>query len=1235
MAGIFIHKPRIMFRQIFFFEFRYRLRRPAFYIYFLFILVFSLLGFANGAVPVIEKELINAPAVLAVYLSTASVFLMLVSSAIMGVPLYRDIEHNTKEYYLSYPITKAGYFWGRYLGSFFFVVLIAAALLPGIYFGCKMGAALGWMPASRFGVHHLSFYLQPFFILVVPSLFVTSSLFFGLVAIFRNVKVIYSSGMFLFLGYILGNFFLRNIHDPKVIFLTDPFLVNGLRMLTDSYPVERLNSAVIPFEGLVLVNRLLWVGIGALGLVWTYRRFSFERFFGGQSGRAGKAAGLAAGGQAVPTRTGIRAVFRQVNVKLEGSYFRKTLFSLTRIEILNIVRDNYFWIILTGGLIFLTFVFWHGPSPYNVSDLPRAAFFMDAFTNFFVLFIFFLIIFYTGETVNREKVTRYAAINDALPPPTWVLNGAKLISLCCLAVFLSAVPILVGVVVQLCKGYTAFNFHLYFSAYFATTLPKLVEMVLFSYAIHITVHNKFAAHGIGITVWALMAIASSFHYFNYNLLLYGFTPFAAFNDMDGIGHMLRPILWFNGYWLLGGALMVVLGSLFYLRGVPGSFREALQLARTRFRGMTRIGMILLFLAFLGVGGSIFYNVSVMHEYLTEPEHDERAVLGEKTLKKYEGLPLPRITRMRMQVALYPSEQREVTQAFVTVMNKGDRNIDSLLMDGDNLTEYSIRYNGQLLHYQTPLYYTRGKFNLFRPGKEASDYRLYVLPASLKPGDSALVEVNSLIAQKGFQNDLYARNQLYNGIFFNGGLPGLGYDDDEELHNNDKRLEHGLAARKEKEIAPEDPVGRRTLQSQVLADLVGLDITVSTSGDQTAVAPGVLEKEWRSGGRHYFHYVQEKPSIYMPFGIASARYAILRDTVLVGERPVNVEIYFHPAHGANVAKFMAGCKDAIRYFSRAFGPYPFGQLRVVESAGYGPYMATFTNTIVYTERFGWNADMRDKEAMDYIYYSTAEQVAHQWWGFQVAANHTVGARAVSDGLSQYAALALMRNKYGERGVQSALQFVRWDYDRGRRSYFYKENDLLHGNKGFICDSKASMVLNGLRGLIGEDSLNSALQDLFRHWKFRNGGDYAGGYDLYRVLQQHVPDSLQYYLRDSWEKVCLYDNKISEVKLSAGGKAGEYRVRMTVEVHKSYIDSSGNEHAARAVNDCIEIGVFGGEVRDMIGSTPTDPLYLKKHWLTAGRHVIELTVRGKPVLVGIDPMGLLIDHRPEDNRMNIIK
>ena len=275
-----------MFGQIFLFELKYRLRRPAVYIYFLVVFIFPFISFANGDLPIQEKEFFNSPASLALFSGVFSIFMMLVSSSIMGVPLYRDIEHNTRDYYLSYPITKPGYFWGRFLGSFFFMLLIGAGIFLGAYIGTLAGPAFGWADRSRYETFHFYHYLYPYLTVVLPDLFFTSALFFGLVAVFRNVKVIYSSGIFLFLGYIIGNFFLQNTSNTTLIYLWDPFGFTGLRTSVAGLPPEILNSQVIAMRGLLLENRILWTSVGAVILLITYWRFSFERFFGAGTGKA-------------------------------------------------------------------------------------------------------------------------------------------------------------------------------------------------------------------------------------------------------------------------------------------------------------------------------------------------------------------------------------------------------------------------------------------------------------------------------------------------------------------------------------------------------------------------------------------------------------------------------------------------------------------------------------------------------------------------------------------------------------------------------------------------------------------------------------------------------------------------------------------------------------------------------------------------------------------------------------
>src|ERR1044071_5311116 len=253
-----------MFLKILLFEVSNRARRPAVYIYFAAILVFSILSFGTGSLPVQDMEHINSPYLIAFWMAGMTMMMMLVSSSIMGTALYRDIEYNTKDYYLTYPITKAGYFWGRFTGSFICMLFIASAIIIGIYIGTQLGPAMGWRDAKEYGPNRLSFYWYPFFTIALPNLLFTACLFFGLIAITRNVKVIYSGGILLFLGYFLSSFFLRNTNNATVINLADPFGLNGIRFASNAASYAQKNSGVLPVTGVYLLNRILWAGVGVL-----------------------------------------------------------------------------------------------------------------------------------------------------------------------------------------------------------------------------------------------------------------------------------------------------------------------------------------------------------------------------------------------------------------------------------------------------------------------------------------------------------------------------------------------------------------------------------------------------------------------------------------------------------------------------------------------------------------------------------------------------------------------------------------------------------------------------------------------------------------------------------------------------------------------------------------------------------------------------------------------------------
>ena len=94
------------------FELRYRAKRPATYIYFgiLFVMCFvavttDVVGIGGGVGQVKE----NAPINIATMMIIISIFGCLISSAVMGVAILRDFDHQTESLMFTTPIKKRDY----------------------------------------------------------------------------------------------------------------------------------------------------------------------------------------------------------------------------------------------------------------------------------------------------------------------------------------------------------------------------------------------------------------------------------------------------------------------------------------------------------------------------------------------------------------------------------------------------------------------------------------------------------------------------------------------------------------------------------------------------------------------------------------------------------------------------------------------------------------------------------------------------------------------------------------------------------------------------------------------------------------------------------------------------------------------------------------------------------------------------------------------------------------------
>jgi aminopeptidase N len=470
------------------------------------------------------------------------------------------------------------------------------------------------------------------------------------------------------------------------------------------------------------------------------------------------------------------------------------------------------------------------------------------------------------------------------------------------------------------------------------------------------------------------------------------------------------------------------------------------------------------------------------------------------------------------------------------------------------------------------------------------------------------------------NDRGNINVVENGTFIDSFeyFPHLGYQPFAELQDRNKRRKYGLPPI-ERMRPQSDMNARMNSQLSREADWINLDTTVSTSPDQIALAPGYLQKEWTQNGRRYFHYKTTSPILDF-WSYLSARYQVKR-----GEwKGIPIEIYYDAKHPYNVDRMIDAVKKSLDYFTTEFSPYQHKQVRILEFPGYRTFAQSFPNTIPYSERIGFIADLRRKDSIDYVFYVTAHEVAHQWWAHQIIGGDVQGATMLVETMAQYSALMVMEKEYGKDQMR---RFLRYELDRyleGRGGELVAEMPLmLVEDQNYVHYRKGSLVMYALRDAIGEEKVNQALRTFIEKHAFQ-GPPYPTAGDLVSEFRAVTPPEKRSIIHDLFETITLYDNRAKDVRVAAlpGGK---YRVTFTIDAKKLRASGSGEEKEV-PVDDWIDIGVLGEKSKE---TKEEKVLLLEKRHITKPETTIEVVVNEKPTKAGIDPLNKLVDRNPSDN------
>lgn len=1216
-----------MFSTIFKQELKYWFNRPAFYIY---ISIFLLLAFFLSATTAGlwdgitgttgSSRIVNSPIGVSGIFNALTVFIFFLFPSIFGVSVYRDYKSEMHTILYSYPFTKANYLFAKFFSALVVVSIIVIFIALGMIIGFRFPGT----NQDIVGPLNVATYLKTYLFFILPNILLFGAIVFAVVVFTRNIAAGFITVIILLFGQGVLESLLSEPEYRTLAAIVDPFGGAAVSYYTKYWTPSEQNELQLPIKEMIIYNRLLWLAIATVtfGLVFRFFKFSQNALSISFRKTKGKRA----------TKTNFSGITKITLPKVTYNYSflqnLKTTWKLSNIDFKYIVKSWAFVSIVLVGLILMLVGLSEIGNLFGTPTLP-VTWKMLSTGGIFFASINICTFLYAGMLVHRAKIAKINHLLDTTAIPNWTLLVSKLIALLKMQLVLLFVIMLAGMVFQAYKGYYNFEIGQYLTQLYLLNFLSFLVWALMSIFIQTLIGNPY----LGLFILLVISIGIPFLSFagiEQAIFKYNQGPGFSYSDMNGFG-ILSPYLWHKLYWVLAGFLLLTTSFLFWVRGIPNSFLERIHIAKSRFKGFAAIAVSVFLVSFLVLGFSIYKETGSKSKRTSSKEREIQRVNWEKNYKKYEGYAQPRVTSVKTKMHIFPKKRTfEATGVYVLV-NKTDQAIDSLFLNHNSLKST----------------FTFNKANTLVLEDTINHFDVYKFDKKILPGDSLQLSFSvESKKNKDFKKQSPVRE---NGTFINNFsiFPSFGYSAQAELTDNKTRKKYNLPAN---DLRPH-PSDTSALGNNYIskdADWIDFEATISTSKDQIAIAPGYLQKEWTENNRRFFNYKMDSKILNF-YAFNSARYEVKKELW----KGISLEIYYHKGHEFNLDRMLKGMKASLDYNTKYFSPYQHKQARIIEFPRTGGSFAqSFPNTIPFSEGVGFIANVDDANAdgVDYPFAITAHEIAHQWWGHQVVGADVLGATLTSESMSEYVSLKVLEHQHGKQKMRTFLKKSLDDYLMQRTLETKRENALMYNDgQGYIHYQKGSLVLYALSDYIGEKKLNNALKKYVENVKFQEP-PFTTSIEMVNYIKEVTPDSLQYVIKDMFETITLYRNRILDAKTTKL-ENGKHQVEIEFEVSKYRNDEKGKRYYGTKVGDTlsykndkmkkpilsvpladyIDIGIFTEE--EINGEKKEKELYLQKHKITLINNKLTIIVDEKPTEVGVDPYNKLIDTQSEDNRRKL--
>ena len=1139
-----------------------------------------------------ETLLVSSPYLVGTIIGSLAVLGLPITAAFFGGAIHREIQHRSGSLLWTTPLSKWHYWTGRTGAAFSLNMLLLTSIAVGIWLGVRMP----WVDPEMVGPDRLSYYIQPLLLSVGRRTLFAGALVLLAVSIGRGLLAGYLA-IIGFLGFsrAVGQL-TADLDNRHLAALLDPSGSVAANLVTRTWSNADKNTLLLPLDGLVATNLALWLGVALA--VWVVGGLLFRPERQAIAPNPGR-------WRLVMVRLG--KLLRGATLPLTALHNRLPLWlRLTTGAYRAVILHPVFLATLLFGLVSVALSATSVGMLFGTPTWPVTYAVLGVFTSVFEPFAVGLVVFFTGHLVWREQQIGLRPIVDPTPHRAWLPLLTRLLAMIAVCATLQGMVMAAGPLYQRSQDFGRHEWSTYALDLFGLGLPNLVLIAVLALFLQVIFQQRYLGYLATAAIYLGVRFSPSMG-FNHVLYRYGRDPGYMHSEVNRHGDFLVGWWTVKAYWLALAVVLVVMSGLLWPRGVDRDSSNRRRQAQRRFGPATARLLTLAATAFVSLGCYTFYNTNVLNEYQSPKTAEARQVETERTLRPWLDRPHPRIAKAHYEIDLYPSERAAEVAGRLRLENRSDRPVTSMLM--------RIHRDLTLSEFDLAL----GSDN---PRPLLGGYHQIDFETPLAPGATVELSYRGRVQNHGFANRYQGGAVRDNGTFLGSALTlGLGYDPSGEVRDPRRRKRFGLPPRPP--VAPmNDPVGRSNNMTHD-ADWMRLTVEVRTEEDQVALAPGDLIATRHEGDRRSFTYESVVPVQHI-WNVVSGRYSVRADRW----QDIDLEIYHHPDHTDNLDSMMRGMKKSLAYLTETFGPYPHKALRIVEFPRYARFAMSLPGFIPYSEGIGFIARKRTANDIDYPFYVTAHEVAHQWFPHVATPADVEGAAFLSETFSQYVALRVMERQFGPDLIGKYLRYELDRYLLGRSVSRFPERPLARVHQQHIYYNKGSLAMFAAARLVGRDSMDAALRAYLDRFAF-SGPPYPVASDFLRILREHTEPEHEPALTDLFEKITFFELSVDEATCEALD-GGRYRVGLRVTAAKSYADGEGNKTWAE-LDDEVEVGIFAE--KRVLRKTRPKTLLLERLRLHNGEHNLIFEVDQAPLRAGIDPFHTLVDTKPDDNVVDL--